>query len=122
MRVRITEGCRPYWNYALHELEKGQVLAGEFAKYLHLTGGPVEVLEADDEPGPLAPPLDPASEDPPPQGPEGLDIEGTIDTILTWVGGSVERAHQALELEQAKGDKARATLVKRLQVLTDEPQ
>ena len=39
---------------------------------------------------------------------------GTIDAIMAWVGSDLARARVARHEELAKGDKARATLLKRL--------
>ncbi|MEU5496172.1 hypothetical protein [Streptomyces griseofuscus] len=136
MRVRVLENFQTYFNYEIHKLEAKAEYAGEFARHLASSGCPVEVLEEDPAP---APPADPGARGAPDTGagpssdgapniegdpaaagaaaPEGLDIDGTIDTVLGWVGEDTARAQQALELEKAKGDKARATLLKRLEAL-----
>jgi hypothetical protein len=44
---------------------------------------------------------------------------GTIDAVLAWVGDDTDRASRALTAEQAKGDKARKTLVEALTALVD---
>lgn len=123
MRVRLLRDYRLYWDYAVHELREGAEHIGELARHLHSTGAPVEVIEHDPEPEPAAeqPPAPetivptPVSEGLPPDG--GLDITGTIDTILTWVGADPARAQQALDAERAKGDAARATLTTRLDAI-----
>jgi hypothetical protein len=131
MRVRVLENFQTYFNYEVHRLEAGIEYAGEFARHLASTGCPVEVLEEDPAPEAPAEPVagngpgadggaggdaDPGS-GAAPAATEGLDIDGTMDTVLGWVGEDADRAQQALELEKAKGDKARATLVKRLEAL-----
>ena len=118
MRVRLLRDYRLYWDYAVHELREGAEHIGEFARHLHDTGAPVEVIEhdPDPEPAPDQPPAGPEPEGQPP-APDGLDITGTIDTILTWVGADPARAQQALDAERAKGDGARATLTTRLDAI-----
>jgi hypothetical protein len=50
-------------------------------------------------------------EDPPP-GPDPEAVpEGTIAVVLDWVNNDPARAERALEVEEAKGDRARSTLV-----------
>jgi hypothetical protein len=44
---------------------------------------------------------------------------GTVDAVLAWVGDDTDRAGRALTAEQAKGDKARKTLVEALTALVD---
>ncbi|MFJ8474205.1 hypothetical protein [Kitasatospora sp. NPDC094011] len=124
MRVRLTDDVRLFWNYAIHDLHRGAEFIGDLAHHLASTGAPVEVIEHDPEPGPApaqapAPPAgaNPQSEGLQPPGPDGLDIAGTIDTVLTWVGTDPARAQQALDAEAAKGDGARATLTTRLDAI-----
>lgn len=121
MRVRIVERTKTYWEYAVREFEKGEELLGDLARHLleNQPEGTVEVLEADPEPvaAPIAPPLEDDAD--PGADPDGPPVEGTIDTLMTWVGDDPARAAQALAAEQAK-DKPRATVVKRLGGLTGE--
>lgn len=122
MRVRLLSNYRLYWEYAVHELREGAEHVGEFARHLASTGAPVEVLEDDPEPDPstastlVAPGPGPTPEEPA-AAPDVPDVSGTIDTVLTWVGTDRERARQALDAEQAKGDAARATLTTRLDAI-----
>ncbi|NUS17094.1 MAG: hypothetical protein HOY69_37825 [Streptomyces sp.] len=119
MRVRLLSNYRLYWDYAVHELREGVEHVGAFARHLASTGAPVEVLEDDPEPDLAAEP-DPAgvqAPEEPSATTDGLDITGTIDTVLTWVGGDPVRAQQALDAERAKGDAARATLTTRLDAI-----
>ncbi|PYC83448.1 hypothetical protein C7C46_08940 [Streptomyces tateyamensis] len=103
----------------MHELAADTEHEGELARHLATTGAEVEILEHDPEPETASEP-DPEGGDgqPPaePVDPSGLDIAGTIDTVLSWVGEDPARARHALEVEQAR-DGARATLVNRLQQL-----
>jgi len=50
------------------------------------------------------------------QAPEDPDAvpAGSIEKVLEWVGADKDRAASALDAEQAKGDKARSSLVKTL--------
>jgi hypothetical protein len=94
MAVVVTQDCRPYYNYGLHELAKGTVIpAGEFADYLLATGAPV-VEQAD------GPAVDLDGDGVP---------DGTVAQVLGWVAEDPAKAAQALEAERA--GKARATLV-----------
>ncbi|MGE7432763.1 hypothetical protein [Kitasatospora sp. NPDC001175] len=127
MRIRVLANARVYWDYAVHELHEGAEHVGEFARHLAHTGAPVEVIERDPEPAPPSPAVEATGQDPAPLAqtlpdgaltvPEGLEIDGTIDTVLGWVGSDLARARQALDLEMAKGDRARATLTGRLDAL-----
>jgi hypothetical protein len=52
-----------------------------------------------------------------PEDPDAPPVDGTIDTLMVWIGGDSDRALRALEAEQAK-DKPRSTVVKRLSAMT----
>lgn len=61
---------------------------------------------------------DPANADAtPPEGEEYDDFpaDGTIAEVEEWVGDDAGRARHALAVEQGKGDKARSTLVEKLE-------
>ena len=120
MRVRVVEQTKSYWEYAVREFEKGEELLGDLARHLLANNpGTVEVLEADPEPVP-APVVPPVAEDSDPGvDPDGPPVEGTVDTLMTWVGEDPERAARALAAEQAK-DKPRSTAIKLLGGLTGE--
>ena len=45
---------------------------------------------------------------------DGSPVDGTVDEVLGRVGDDPALAQAALEAEQAKGDKARSTLVEKL--------
>lgn len=49
--------------------------------------------------------------------PAGDVPDGSISDVLDWVGDDPARARAALDAEQAKGDKARSTLVAKLETL-----
>lgn len=101
MRVKVDSDCRVYWNYMVQDLKKDQVVDGDFAEHLSNTGAPVTALDEDGDGVP----------------------DGTIDQTLAWVNEDPEqvtaRAAAALAAEQAKGDKARSTLVDALTKLAE---
>lgn len=100
MRVRFTENYTAHieGQYRVDTFTAGQEFDGDFAQRLVDSGCPVEVLDED------------------PDGP-GVDTdgdgvpEGSAKQVLEWVGDDKERAAMALDIEQAKGDNARSTLV-----------
>lgn len=47
---------------------------------------------------------------------------GNITDVLNWVGDDADRAARALTVEQAKGDRARSTLVADLEQIADQQQ
>lgn len=52
---------------------------------------------------------------------DGVSVpEGSAKQVMEWVGTDPERAAMALDVEQAKGDNARSTLVAGLQKLIQE--
>ena len=103
MRVRTTEAISAYFNYQITELPAGAEVSGEFAEYLAATGAPVDVL---DGPEPAASGPAGGSDQSPDEVPDG-----TAAVVLDWVGDDTDKARRALEAEQARGDKARSTLV-----------
>lgn len=60
---------------------------------------------------------DPPAGEGDPEQPSGFDFNSTKKEVLEWVGDDAERAEQALEAEQSKGDDARVTLVEALEEL-----
>ena len=148
MRIRVLSTFRAYWNYAIQEFRKGEEHLGGLARHLadNAPEGAVEVLE-DDRPAEGAQtPEEPAGEQTPSsdQGDQGSGdgqpadgapgddqgdenasadgeqppVDGTIDTLMAWIGDDRERAARALEAEQAK-DKPRSTVVKRLSAIAE---
>ncbi|GCD37943.1 hypothetical protein OEIGOIKO_05753 [Streptomyces chrestomyceticus JCM 4735] len=123
MRVRARTALRPYYNYRLIDIAQGEEVAGGLAVHLLETGSDVE--PADDAAQDWAPPAEAiapgasaATEDDDGKSsgaaPDAeLDIDGTADAVLAWVGDDPERAGDAIELETAK-DKPRQTLLKKL--------
>ena len=101
MRVRVLKKFTAYWNYAIAEFREGEELVGEQARHFldNTPEGTVEVLEADPEPAP-----EPAKEPEAPKEPDGDEppVDGTIDDLMSWVGGDKERAARAMEAEQGK--------------------
>lgn len=89
-------------------VRKGDVLKGDVAAYLLDTGAAVEPVEAEE----FVEVVDTGNGDSP--EPEALDVSGKIDDIAAWVGDDAGRAREALDAEQAKGDKARPRLVAKL--------
>lgn len=135
MLVRARAALRPYYNYRLVDIAKGEEVSGGLALHLLETGSDVE--PADDAATDWAPPGAEASEDAgsgPADGdaegggdgqePDGgkpiaeLDIDGNADDVLAWVVTDPERAEGAIEQEMAK-DKPRSTLLKKLQKIAD---
>lgn len=107
MRVRMLQPTTAYWNYEVREFGEGEEFEGALARHLasNAPAGSVKVLEAD--PGPAQEPDRPPAE---------LNIDGTAQDVLAWVGDDPDRAGEALAAEQAK-DKPRSTLVKQLEKL-----
>lgn len=100
MRVVVNEDMKVFHGHVPVELKKGQEVSGDLAEML-LAGARRKVTRVDTE---LA--SDRAVDD--------LDIAGTIEQVLEWVGTDPERALQAHEAEEARGDKARSTLLAKL--------
>jgi hypothetical protein len=101
MQVKTTAKFSVYWNYQVWPLAEGEMVSGGLADYLFATGSPVEEVAS-------GPAVDTDGDGVP---------EGTIPQVEEWVGDNHERAAQALEAEQAKGDAARSTLVASLEKL-----
>jgi len=98
------------------DVGRGQLLPGDVPdeqRELLLAAGhiePVDEQHADD-------PDDDGGDE---GGDEGEVPDGTIAEVLAWVGGDRDRAARALEVERAKGGKARSTLVGDLEQLVDD--
>ncbi|MFI6477367.1 hypothetical protein ACIBH1_05505 [Nonomuraea sp. NPDC050663] len=102
MRIRALQPVKAYWNYQVHELAEGDIVKGGLAE--HLADDPrVEVL---DQPAET------------PAGDGELDITGTVDEVLAWVGDDPGRAAEAHAAEQAK-DTPRSTLLAKLAKLAE---
>lgn len=99
MPVVVTQDCRPYYNYGLHDLTAGTVIPdGEFAAFLLATGAPVAEQSAE--------PVGDLDGDGVP--------DGTADEVLAWVGDDPARAEQAIQAETTR-DKPRSTLITKLE-------
>jgi hypothetical protein len=104
------------------DVAKGAELSGDIAAYLLRTGAAVS--PADDDAKQVAADIaNPATGDASGEvtgeaQTDELDITGTIDQVLAWVGDDPstrpDRALVALEAEQARLDKARTTLLAQL--------
>ena len=114
MRVRTLKAVTAYWNYEVRTFPPGEEFDGDLARHLATTSEEesVEILEADPEPEPEGEELEADGGDA--DAPDELDIDGTAQQVLAWVGDDPERAEEALAAEQAK-DKPRSTLVKALE-------
>ena len=108
MRVVVNEDMKVFHGHVPTELKKGQEVSGSLAELL-LAGASRKVTRVDD-------PEPPAGDEPP----DGLDIDGKIDDVLAWVGDDPERALEAHSAEEARGDKARSTLLAKLAELVDQ--
>lgn len=111
MRVEVTEAFTAYLNMQPERFAVGDQIKGSVAVYLMDTAAPVKPIDDDA--------VAYAAGEPDAEPPAELDIAGTANEILAWVNDDPERARQALEAEQAKGDAARSTLVKSLEKIAD---
>lgn len=100
MRVVVNEDMKVFHGHVPVELRKGQEVKGSLAAML-LEQAPRKVARVDEEPA----------------LPAELDIEATAPMVLAWVGDDPDRAKEALEAENAKGETARSTLTKALEKL-----
>jgi hypothetical protein len=87
-------------------VKRGDMLKGDVARYLLDTGAAVTTVEAEEQA------VEQVEVLPDPVIVEGLDVKAaTIDAVLAWVDGDTDRALEAHELEESKGDKARPRLL-----------
>lgn len=115
MRVRATKAFSVVRNCQITDLQEGQEVDGDFARYLLESGAQVEpidddahaLLSQDDAPEPVE------------KTGDELDIDGKIDDVLAWVGDDPERALIAHDAEEAKGDKARPRLLTKLSEIVE---
>lgn len=95
------------------EVKRGDVLKGDVAAYLLRSGAAVISEDVSDQ----------VDEEPIEEGEEPpadeLNIDGKIEDVLTWVGDDPERALEAHSAEEARGDKARSTLLAKLAELVE---
>lgn len=141
MRVVVRDAFKAYINMQPEEFTPGQKIKGDTAVLLLRSraavdpdddeaAGLAQALADEDQadgdtepPPPHAPPPPSTNPDGGPTNPEpsGLDIEGPVKDVLTWVGEDPDRARQALAAEQAK-EQPRSTLVKQLEKTADPGQ
>lgn len=118
MQVTADETFTAVHQCQLLTFERGAVIDGDIAAYLIRSGAAVTPSDADAQD--VAASKDAAPEVSDPEAPEiletpaDLDVGGTIDQVLAWVGGDPERALQAHTAEEGRGDKARSTLLTKL--------
>lgn len=116
MRVTVNENFSFTYEMVPYTVPAGGVIEGQAA--IHLLMAKAPVTPADDDAQRVAD----GEVDEPPVGEQEaiepdvseLDIAGTIDQVLAWVGDSPERALQAHQAEEERGDKARSTLLAKL--------
>lgn len=99
MQVKVDSGFTAVHKCQLLTFTPGQVVKGDIASYLLGTGAAVTQLDVKpDEP---AAPVD------------ELDISGTIEQVLDWVGDNQDRALEA-SLAESEKEKPRPRLLGRL--------
>jgi hypothetical protein len=124
MRVVAKESFKTYFQMVCIDVSQGDEFEGDFADFLAAGGAPVEPAIAASEPEPPAdePSADPPADDEPDEKPDDepgdeLDISGTANDVLEWVGDDPHRAAEARAAESAK-DKPRSTLMQKLDNIT----
>jgi hypothetical protein len=99
----------------LLEVTAGAVFHGDIATYLLRSGAAVSPADDDAERfvADLAKEAEPAeaAPDSTPDPTDELDITAPIDQVLAWVRGDGDRALAAFTAEEARGDRARKTLL-----------
>lgn len=118
MQVTADETFTAVHQCQMLTFERGTVIAGDIAAYLIRTGAAVTPGDADAQDVAAERSASPEASEPEgpetPEPPTDLDIAGTIDQVLAWVGDDPERALQAHTAEEGRGDKARSTLLTKL--------
>lgn len=141
MQVTADRDFAAVRNCQMIEIKAGQQLEGDLARYLLTTGAPVSSVDDEAEaalrtaveargPGsedldaPVSPVEETAEGEAEDVGEVELDIDAKIDDVLAWVGEDPVRARTAWDAEVAKGDKARTTLLGKLEEIAateDDP-
>jgi|SRR5262245_5653264 len=106
MRVRATAAFSAVRDCQIIDISPGDEMDGDLAVYLMATGAAVEPLNAPEPEAGDRQGTAPGVDEPP--------IDGKIEDVLAWVGDDTDRALVAHDAEEAKGDKARSTLLARL--------
>lgn len=120
MQVTVDETLTAIHQCQLLTFQKDDTVSGDIAAYLLRTGAAVS--PADDDAQRLADGVLAEEETLEAAEQSGdstrevteLDISGTIDQVLAWVGGNPDRALAAHAAEEARGDKARSSLLAKL--------
>ena len=97
-------------------ITKGDVLKGDVANYLLDSGAPVMANESDEQAEELVTDSGATEEV---EETDELNIDGKIEDVLAWVGADADRALEAHSAEEARGDKARSTLLAKLAELVE---
>lgn len=97
------------------DVKPGDVFTGDVATYLLRSGA--DVTEADEQTDEQVNPEEEVEET---EESGELNIDGKIEDVLAWVGDDPERALEAHSAEEARGDKARSTLLAKLAELVDK--
>lgn len=120
MRVVARENFKTYFQMVCIDVSEGDELEGDFADFLVAGGAPVDPAGAAETAAPPAddPPADPPLDDEPDddEPDDELDISGTANDVLEWVGDDPQRAAEARAAEAAK-DKPRSTLLQKLDTI-----
>lgn len=97
MQVKVDSGFTAVHKCQMLTYTPGQVVKGDIAAYLLDTGAPVTQIDGEA--------TEPAADE--------LDITGTIEHILEWVGEDQERA-LAAHIAESEKEKPRPRLLSRL--------
>lgn len=136
MQVTVDEAFTAIHQCQMLSFQQGDVVSGDIAVVLLRTGAAVTPADDDakalagEEPDenaaavralldagitPVADHVDEDDADDDPVEPGDIDIAtSTIDQVLDWVGNSSDRALAAHDIEEARGDRARSTLLAKL--------
>jgi hypothetical protein len=115
MRVITEQPIETYFELRMLRIPADTELKGSLAAHLYHCGAPVKVIDPAGINDPVAPVQESATE---PVQDDVLDITGTVEEVLTWVGDEPGRAAEAHEAESGK-DKPRSTLLKRLEEIAN---
>lgn len=126
MQVTVDATCVVVYKCQLLTFQKGESARGDIAAYLVRSGAAVTPADddaqalADATPEDEAPVVESSDDDAVAEADalEDIDIAtSTIDQVLAWVGDNAEKALAAHAVEEARGDRARSTLLVKLSEL-----